>query len=776
MTEHDARALPAALVALVTCTVVAGNGRWILAIVVLGVTCVGGFLGVRLAQRSRRVRDTCRIVATASLLACVIAGIGAMRDATALPSEVRFAMVAGEPVTIRGVVVSDPRALGADAWTGAERSVVRVAVDRACREPCTVAHRAHATVDVVTEVAVPPMGAEIVATGAARASGDPRVHVTLWSAELERTGREDGVLSTIGTARERTRSQAQGLDPQVRDLTTGMVLGDTSAMPPDLTEAMRVTSLTHLTAVSGSHFAIVTLALGILLRTTVRRLWLRALILALAMVTLTVFVGPDPSVQRALTMALAVATGVWWGRPSHALPALGVGILVLLAIEPTIGASIGLHLSALAVVAIVVWAPRLRDLLARWLLRSVATALAVPLAAWLACWPLLITLNPGLGPYAVPANLIAGLAAFPVTLIGLTGAVVGQLWPVAGVVTLHIASWCAWPVVWAARSFSAAPGAWVAWPSGVAGSGLACLVSGLIAWGTMTRQVRVAWRAGAAIAGVVVTLASPVLATHAATGVRDAAIVVCDVGQGDMALVMVDDGAAVVIDTGPPGGAGAACLQRYHVDAIPLLILTHPHADHDGAVSEVLNVASVEQVWVSPVTSHPAHAGAARIALSHGVPVSVPHPGQEAEYGAARVVVMAPQAGVERDTAEDALNDASIVVWASSGSASALLLGDMETEAQDALARQLDAGIVVDLVKVAHHGSRIQSTRLAQAITARIAAVSVGEHNSYGHPHPDALALYEARATHVLTTSACGDIVVTSAQKVAARCLPSMAG
>ncbi len=776
MTEHDGRTLPAAFVATVTCALAADESRWVLAALTLAGVSVAALLGAVWARQHARVRRVSQAIATACLLACVIASIGAVQDATALPADVRAAMATGERVLVRGVVVTDPRPLGPDQWSGAERQAIRLDADLACAQPCTAPATAHATVDVVTDSAAPPLGAEVVVAGDARASRDPRADLVIWGAQVTSTGRREPLLSTVGAARERTRTQAQGLNADVRDLTTGMVLGDTRAMAPDLTEAMRVTSLTHLTAVSGSHFAIVTLALGTLLRSTVRRRWVRAATLAAAMVTLTFFVGPDPSVQRALTMALAVSYGVWWGRPSHALPALGTGVLTLLAIEPALGASIGLHLSALAVMAIVVWAPRLRDIFAKRLLRSAATSIAVPLSAWLACWPLLVTVNPGLGPYAVPANLIAGTAAFPVTLIGLAGAVVGQVWPGGGAALLELASWCAWPVVWAARSFSAAPGAWVTWPSGTGGVALACLVSALIAWGTLNRSVRVAWRAGAALAGVVVSLASPVLSAHAQMGVQDAAIVVCDVGQGDMTLVMAGDGAAVVVDTGPPGGGGAQCLRRYGVTSIPLLILTHPHADHDGAVGEVLKAASVDHVWASAASGDPAHADAVQIAVGQGVAVTVPQLGDTAEFGAARITVMGPDPHMAVASDEGGLNDASIVVWATSDAASALLLGDAETEAQNALAARMRSRVVVDLVKIAHHGSRIQSPRLAEAVTARVAAISVGEANSYGHPHPDAIGLYAPRASLVLTTSSCGDIVVTSAQKVAARCLPAMAG
>jgi competence protein ComEC len=92
----------------------------------------------------------------------------------------------------------------------------------------------------------------------------------------------------------------------------------------------------------------------------------------------------------------------------------------------------------------------------------------------------------------------------------------------------------------------------------------------------------------------------------------------------------------------------------------------------------------------------------------------------------------------------------------------------------------LGGPVVVDLVKVAHHGSASQSRELARLITARVAAISVGEDNPYGHPAPETLALYAPRALTVLTTARCGDIAlgddVLVKSTVASGCLANMAG
>jgi len=775
VTEHDARTLPAALCALITCAWAAPSGRWGWAVALwVGVAALS-------ALCVRRWGDIVRAVSVAAAVTAVIALVGLIRSLVAFAPEVDAAIGAQAAVSVEGTVVGQPRPVSANSFTGEQRVMVRVRLSSACAQPCEHRLTAHGDADLaLASTDIPTVGEGVVATGTAGTSRDARAFMVVWDAQWEPTTRHDALLTWIAGVRERTRSHATGLNTQVRPLVLGMVLGDTRDLPPDLQHAMQVTSLTHLTAVSGSHFAIVTLAVGALIRRLVRWRAVRSIILATVMGLLSVLVGPEPSVLRALTMAVAVAAGIAWGRPSQALPALGTGVLALLAIEPALGASIGLQLSALAVVAIVVWAPHLRRILARWVIPAAATAISVPTAAWLACWPLLVDLSPGLGPYAVPANLIAGVAAFPVTVLGLAGVVLGGVWAGAQVGLLTAASWCAWPVVWAARVFAAAPGAWLAWPHGVTGVVLASAVVALLAWGTMARGAAPAVRVAAAVVAVVVQIGSPMLSAHVAVA-KDAAIVVCDVGQGDMSMILAGNGSAIVIDTGPAGGGGAQCARRYGVHHVALLVLTHPHADHDGGLAELKRVASIDQIWVSPAALDPANDVAASMARQWGITVRVPQAGDRFEAGRAQVVVLAAgnssRGASPGSTDADAdLNDASLAVWARSGPASGLFLADLQTAGQDALAAVIARGVIVDVVKVAHHGSRVQSQRLADLVTARVAAISVGATNPYGHPNLATISMYRTRAGVVMTTARCGDIVITSHQQVAARCQSGVAG
>ena len=546
------------------------------------------------------VAFTCACVA----IVCVTA-VASTREH--VPDTVAQAMRAHTAVRLAGVVVADPRSAGRDVWSGAARTAVTIRVTSVCASPCQQHQDADFAAEMVMDEATPHLGDEVVVTGRASNSSDARVQIVLWEPTWTVVSGSQWPLSEVAQFRASARAAAASLPGTVRGLVLGMVIGDTEHLPADLQEDMRTTSLTHLTAVSGSHFAMVVLVCGWILNRVVAVRWVRAAVLAIAMVALAAVVLPQPSVLRALTMAIAIALGWWWGRPARALPALGAGVLLLLLIDSGLGAAIGFQLSVVAVVAIVVWAPHLERRLSRWLASTLARAMSIPLAAWLACWPLLVTLQPGLGPYAVPANLVATLAAFPVTIIGLASAIVSLVWPALGAAGMQLAGVSAWPVVWAARAFSAAPGHWLAWPAGVVGVLLATVTSACVVFASVSRRSRGGMRVATALVAAVTVLCAPALTVRPGPVMDDWVLVVCDVGQGDMMLVRVSAHAAAVIDTGPPGGAGAECLKRYGVSQVPLLVLTHPHADHDGGVRDIAAIADITQVWVSPAAITPGH-------------------------------------------------------------------------------------------------------------------------------------------------------------------------
>ena len=136
-----------------------------------------------------------------------------------------------------------------------------------------------------------------------------------------------------------------------------------------------------------------------------------------------------------------------------------------------------------------------------------------------------------------------------------------------------------------------------------------------------------------------------------------------------------------------------------------------------------------------------------------------------AAYGSTRTVgdvtlqVVWPRPGARAEPGESAPNDASVVLLAEVGGVRILLTGDVEPSAQSALARDV-AGMEVDVLKVPHHGSRHQDLDWLTSLGARVALVSVGADNDYGHPAPGLLAALGAAGARVWRTDTSGDVVV----------------
>lgn len=308
-----------------------------------------------------------------------------------------------------------------------------------------------------------------------------------------------GLAGRVERMRGQVRSVLQGLDPPgpdppagSRELVLGLALGDDSRLPTGLREDMRTVSLTHLTAVSGQHVAIVLglvlAALGVLPRPA------RALAGALVLAALVVLVRPGGSVLRATTMGAVMLLGVLRGRPSVALPALCGGVLVLLLLDPWQARDYGFALSVLATTAILLWsrpvAAWLSVLLPRWL----AAATALPLVAQLACAPVLVLLRPQWSPWALVANVLAAPAVALSTVSGLLASLLAPLSGAgAGLAALPALAGCSW-IVLVAEGCARLPAASLPWPAGTTGALLLAAVElGAVQaarWGRRWRQRR----------------------------------------------------------------------------------------------------------------------------------------------------------------------------------------------------------------------------------------------------------------------------------------------
>jgi competence protein ComEC len=241
---------------------------------------------------------------------------------------------------------------------------------------------------------------------------------------------------------------------------------------------------------------------------------------------------------------------------------------------------------------------------------------------------------------------------------------------------------------------------------------------------------RAAVLAGVALALVVAWRGLPSRPAPPPEGLR---LTVLDVGQGDAILLQVPEG-AVLVDEGPPEADVADRLDGLGVDRLTALVLTHPERDHVGGAADVLERVPVEAILDPRIPAEGEdETRALAAARERGVPVLAARAGEEFRIGALRLRVLWP----DRDPlAGGNANDSAIVLLASYGTVDVLLTADAEGAVTVPI-RPPPA----EILKVAHHGSDDpRLPELLELVRPRIAVVSVGSDNDYGHPTPATMA------------------------------------
>jgi competence protein ComEC len=544
-----------------------------------------------------------------------------------------------------------------------------------------------------------------------------------------------------------------------RVLVPALVDGDDAGLDPALADDFRTTGLTHLLAVSGTNLTLVVGFLLVLARWGgVRGRWLYA-VGAAGIIGFVLLARTEPSVLRAAVMGTVALFAMGTNGRQRGTRALGVAVLALLLVAPGLAGSVGFVLSVLATGGILLLAPGWRDALARWLPRWAAEAIAVPAAAQLACTPVVAAISGQVSLVAVAANLLVAPVVGPATVLGLGGGLVGLVWDAGGRALGTLAGWCVAWIVTVAEHGADLPTASVGWGTGAFAL---ALLSALV---------------------VAVALGAPYLLRHPVTGIGCCALLAvgmlvrpptpgwppdgwvltaCDVGQGDALVLNAGPHAGLVVDAGPDPDAVDACLDRLEIETVPLVVLTHFHADHVDGLSGVLDGREVGAIETTRLLDPPE--GVEEVDALAGSIGLTPTP---APYAVTRTVgdvtlqaLWPPPDSPSTGPGDGSTaNEASVVLLVEVRGVRMLLSGDVEPEGQAALARALP-GLGVDVLKVPHHGSRYQDEDWLVSLGARVALVSVGADNDYGHPAPEALTPLEATGARVLRTDLDGDLVV----------------
>lgn len=206
-----------------------------------------------------------------------------------------------------------------------------------------------------------------------------------------------------------------------------------------------------------------------------------------------------------------------------------------------------------------------------------------------------------------------------------------------------------------------------------------------------------------------------------------------DVGQGDSCLFRFADGSTMLVDCGTPrsGKSLVKKLRRLGVERIDILVATHPHSDHIGGITRVIDAFEIGKVWDSGYEhGSPQQISMLKAIKQKGIRFGRPKAGHREEIGGAAVEVLAP-AKVLSNTHSDPNNN-SIILRVTYGDMSFLMMADAESE-ERATIKTFPKSVVL---KLAHHGSSNGTDKkLMKQVSPEVAILCYGEGNGYGHPH-----------------------------------------
>jgi competence protein ComEC len=583
----------------------------------------------------------------------------------------------------------------------------------------------------------------------------------------------------------------RGMPVREANLARGFVLGEDERIDAGTVEDFRRSGLSHLLAVSGQNVALLALlampllaALGMSLRA--RLVWILA-----AIVVYVPLAGAGPSILRAGVMGGLNLLATLAGRRSSRLYGLAVAAVVTLAIDPRVGADVGWQLSFAAVLGILAFASPLRAALA---LRigsggwrgALAEGVAMTIAATLATAPLIAFHFGEASTTTLAANLLALPAVAPAMWLGMLAAVGGQIpsFPVEllNAVEAPLLAYVAQVATWLGRpswaclrvhlgttgliaSYGVVAGAALGIPPLARRHRIASLrrrrkpsaggsTNTPVRWISSHRASlpgRVGAMAGLGLVAAVLVWAGAGGGADAAGPVTGLRISVLDVGQGDAILLQPAGAPAVLVDGGPPDDGLVGMLRSAGVGRLGVAVVTHEQSDHAGGIEELLGRLPMTRLAYARLSrrlrgeAEAAGAAPTRIAA-----------GDTLRSGRLRVEVLwpppellaTPLAGADPNTQ-------ALVLLARWRDFSMLLTADAEAEDVP-----VDPG-PVDVLKVAHHGSDDAGLDgLLDRIAPKLALISVGAGNPYGHPTAVTLATLAAHHVPTLRTDRDGTIVL----------------
>lgn len=580
-------------------------------------------------------------------------------------------------------------------------------------------------------------------------------------------------------------------------LFAAMVVGDDSLLLRHVREEFQETGVYHLLVVSGMNVGLLAFAVFWLARRLRAPQWLASTITIFLSIFYAFIAGMGAPIMRAVLMLSLFLIGRLFYRDRAALNATGFAALIVLVISPTAWFDPSFQLTFLALLAIsgislpllertstryrralrhldstnydLTLEPRLAQF--RIDLRLIAGRLARFLGKLPARW--LLTGSMGLVlavcELLIISSITQAVLVLPMRMYFHRAAIVGLpanllVLPLAGIMLNAAVAAIALSYVWFPLARIAA------WIATTALHWTLAIIIGISHWnisrwripdatapisilavmGILAALFALRSRRRLAFTGLALLFLSAALAALYRPRARiepgKLEVTAIDVGQGDSLLVISPQGQTMLIDGGGAIGPfrgefdyGEDVVSPYlwwrGLDHLDVVVLTHAHDDHIGGLPRVIENFHPRELWLGINPETPALQRLFRIARANHVEIRQHTQGDDFDWAGAHIHVLAPPQHWQPQPKPK--NDDSVALLISFGRTRALLAGDAEKKMEEFIAAQW---VEADLLKVAHHGSATSTTpELLEAVHPHFAVISVGAHNSFGHPRREVL-------------------------------------
>lgn len=547
----------------------------------------------------------------------------------------------------------------------------------------------------------------------------------------------------------------------------GMMIGDTSYISEEIKLAFQNSGITHLLAVSGSNVTYVILVTKFLFQKIVGKSFSNGI--TIFMIILFVLIsGASPSVVRAGLMAILLILSEILARAPNIYSTVATTAFIILLFNPFILCDVGFILSFGGTLGILFFNQVIQEkinqtfpsLIDKPILKSFVDMLSVTLAAQIFLVPIMCFYFNQISFISIITNLIVGPFTGIITVLGITMYFLGNIYfPIAQILSYSMYYLISF-LIFISNLCSNVPygNILVSTPSI-----LEIILYYFVLYQVFSKKENRSKKHTAYIK-ILIILLSIIEAFVLILPASDLKLNMIDVGQGDSILIQTIHGKNILVDGGGSENSdydvGEKVLVPYLLDqtngVIDCMIISHFHEDHVEGCISVLEKLKVKQIiiGIQPKMTN-LYQEVLKIAKEKQIPIITLVTGDCFSIDGLVIEVLYPNKNLE--ILED-LNNNSVVLKMTYGEVSILISGDIEKEAEEKI---LDKNIDVDILKVAHHGSKTSSiNEFLERVRPKLALISVGEDNKFGHPNDEVLKRLEDKNIKIFRTDEMGEIIL----------------